>query len=280
MRDGGDVILHKFTSSARGLVELTGFPTTVMSGVNDPECPLPGIDRCSWHLTVPTVAVDDTNPAHIYVAATRSTSVNDDIVMTDSVDSGLTWHAPITVNANVSARRFMPWICTAAGNAYVGWYDRRAAAVPGASDDMTDFFLGGATMRGGKLEPDEESNLTGNPDAQCASGWPVPPWETLDAESCTKQPQLAGRCQNGTGGGSNTPCDYSGPTCPAGESCVTGNGKPKYGDYNGIACGPDRVLATWASATAPVGFTGSPPTGIKVFADVPRGLWCLSDAFL
>jgi hypothetical protein len=281
MRDGRDVMLHKFTPCSSLLVEPRGFPTKVMSWVDDPTCPLPGLDRCGWGLTVPTVAVDDTNSSHVYVAVTKSTPANDDILVIDSVDGGLTWRTPgITVNASVSARRFMPWICTAAGSAYVGWYDRRAAAAAGASDDMTDFVLGGVRQQGGTLVPDGERNLTGTADAQCASGWPgivpglpvgtiIPPRDQRDSESCTKQPQLAGVCVNGKGPSSLKPCDYSsGPPCPKGESCITSDGGPKYGDYNGIACGPDRVLATWASATAPVGFTGSPPAGITVFADV------------
>ena len=273
IRDGGDIMVHKYSSCSNGLFEIVGFPRRVLSGINDPTCPLAGLDRCHSGLIVPTLAVDDTSASHLYVAVTKSasgSSANDDIIVIDSVDGGLTWQTPIVVNGNVSARRFMPWICAAAGNAYVGWYDRRAAAVTGAtSTDLTDFFLGSATTRNGRLVSDGERNLTGTADAQCASGWPGAPDDQNDSERCTVQPQLAGRCQTSSGGGSSTRCDYSsGPTCPSGESCRTGAGAPKYGDYNGIACGPDRVLATWASATAPFGFTGPPPTGIRVFADV------------
>jgi hypothetical protein len=167
----------------------------------------------------------------------------------------------------------MPWICTAAGNAYVGWYDRRAAADAGAaSNDLTDFFLGAATTRNGRLEPDAEVNLTSAPDPQCASGWPLPPpRDVADAEGCSVQPQLAGACMSTPVTGSFTRCDFSsGPPCPPGESCNTGGGPVKYGDYNGIACGPDRVLVTWASATLPAGFTGTAPPGISVFADVRK----------
>ena len=278
--DGGSVMIHKYPSCSDGLVELPGFPRLVVSGINDTTCPLPGLDRCHQGLIVPTAAIDDMDPSHIYVAVTKSASgstANDDILVIDSVDGGVTWRAPITVNGGGAARRFMPWICAAAGNAYVGWYDRRAAATAGAAtNDLTDFFLGAATLRNGQLVSDGERNLTGTPDAQCANGWPglpfintVPPRSQDDSEKCTTQPQLAGVCQDSGGGGSNTPCDYSsGPACPFGESCRTGGGTPKYGDYNGIACGPDRVLATWASATAPAGFTGAPPSGITVFSDV------------
>jgi hypothetical protein len=274
MREGTDVMMHKFPSCNRGLTsEVTGFPTRV-SDIADPTCPLPGLDRCHEGLIMPTAAVDDTNPAHVYVTVVKSASgstANDDVLVIDSTNGGLTWRPPVTVNARVTARRFMPWICSAAGNAYVGWYDRRAAAAAGAaSNDLTDFFLGSATIRNGGLEPDGELNLTGAPDPQCASGWPFSPADEADAEGCTVQPQLAGGCVNGAGGGSLTPCDFSSGPCPAGESCSTGGGLPKYGDYNGIACGRDRVLATWASATPPAGFTGTAPAGISVFADVRR----------
>lgn len=274
MRDGGDVVIHKYTSCSNGLLELAGFPRQIMSGINDTTCPLPGLDRCHNGLIVPTVAVDDTNPAHLYVAVEKSASgsaQNDDIIVADSSDGGLTWSTPLAVNGAVSARRFMPWLCVSAGQAYVGWYDRRAASKPGAAtNDLTDFFLGSARTRNGQLVSDGERNLTGTADAQCASGWGgSAPRSSDDSEKCTTQPQLAGRCQNGSGGGSNALCDFSsGPACPSGESCKTGPGSPKYGDYNGIACGPDRVLSTWASATPPLGFGGSAPGGIVAFSDV------------
>jgi hypothetical protein len=187
--DGQNVMVHKYTSCSNrggGLVELTGFPKTVISGIHDPTCPLPGLDRCAESLIVPTLAVDDTNPSHLYVAVAKSASgaaANDDILVIDSVDGGLTWRAPITINSNVTGRRFMPWICTAAGNAYVGWYDRRKAAFPAAkSNDLTDYFLGSATIRNGQLLPDGEYSLTYTADPQCASGWPVPPRSAQDSE--------------------------------------------------------------------------------------------------
>ena len=274
IRDGGDVFINKFTSCSNGLVELSGYPRRVISGISNPSCPLPGIDRCDWGLTIPTVAVDDTNAAHVYVAVANPTlgnPNNEDILVIDSSDGGLTWGSPVAVNGAVTARRFMPWVCASAGNAYVGWYDRRAATAAGVTNDLTDYFLGSATTRNGRLVGDGERNFTGAADAQCASGWPGAPRNKDDAEKCTIQPQLAGVCLNGAGAGSGTPCDFSsGPACPSGESCTTGVGGPKYGDYNGIACNADRVLLTWASATPPAGFPTVPPAGINVFADVAR----------
>jgi hypothetical protein len=65
-------------------------------------------------------------------------------------------------------------------------------------------------------------------------------------------------------------CDFSGPdatTCPTGETCQTGSGCPKYGDYNGIACANNFVIAAWSSATPPSGVT-APSPGINIYAAV------------
>jgi hypothetical protein len=277
MRDGNNVELHKFTSCENGLLELAGSPQQVFSGINDITCPLAGVDRCDKGLMFPVVAVDDTNPAHLYVVVARpasGSSSNDDIQISDSNDGGMSWSAPVNVNAPVSARRFMPWVCAVAGNAYVGWYDRRAAAVAGAmSNDLTDFFLGGVTTRNGQLRPDGERNLTGASDPECAGGWGIGISSTRDqkdSESCSVQPQLAGTCTP-----SSAPplvaCDFSAATtCAANQSCKTGGGRPKYGDYNGITCGGDTVVSTWASATVPAGFVGAGPVGIRTFVDARK----------
>jgi len=47
------------------------------------------------------------------------------------------------------------------------------------------------------------------------------------------------------------------PSCPAAGTCKTGKGCPKYGDYNGIACGPQKLFVSWAAATPPPNFTAS-----------------------
>lgn len=55
------------------------------------------------------------------------------------------------------------------------------------------------------------------------------------AENCSVQPQDAGTC----GVTTTTRCDFGGgdgTQCPAGETCQTGNGAVKYGDYNGNDC--------------------------------------------
>jgi hypothetical protein len=55
--------------------------------------------------------------------------------------------------------------------------------------------------------------------------------------------------------------------CPSSETCQRGNGGPKYGDYNGIACANNHVIAAWASATPPGGIS-APSPGINIYAAV------------
>ena len=47
--------------------------------------------------------------------------------------------------------------------------------------------------------------------------------------------------------------------------CQTGGGSPKYGDYNGIACAGNAVVAAWTSATPPSGVTAA--AGLRVYSD-------------
>jgi hypothetical protein len=150
----------------------------------------------------------------------------------------------------------MPWSCTTRGSGWIGWYDRRAATEPGADNDLTDYFIG--STAGGVL------NLSNNPDPQCASGWPCAPRNRDDSESCTLQPQPAGECLQPGGGGSGQRCDFSDGTCPNGETCQTGFGCPKYGDYNGIACAGDFIITAWASATPPAGLP--PAATIQIYS--------------
>lgn len=186
------------------------------------------------------------------------------VVSRESNDQGLSFGPEVVLSAPTTAPRFMPWSCSSMGTVFAGWYDR-TAAVTGATDDLTDYLVGSPIFA-------SPLKLTGPPDPQCASGWPSGPISQDDANSCTVQPQCAGVCLNGNKTGSNNKCDFKGgicPTgasCPAGESCQTDGGQPKYGDYNGITCLSDRVIAAWASATAP---TGLPSTkGITIFTSV------------
>ena len=270
--DNNNLMLHKFSSCTSGLAVQTGFPVTVAT-LNLPTCPVAGLDRCDGGpLASPTVAVDDTDPTHIYVAfAQKSASSGDDILVTDSVDGGVHWTSSTIVSSTTaSARRFMPWTCAIGGTAFVSWYDRGAATA--AKNDLTDFFRGGALVKQGRLTPIARTNLTTTPDPQCTLWAPVlggplgsGPRAQADSETCSTQPQNASFCQKTPAAGSSgTACDFSTPSCPTGETCSTGGGIPKYGDYNGIACAGGRVVTAWASATAPPG-APSPGTAIGIF---------------
>jgi hypothetical protein len=236
---GGNVMLNKFTSCNAGLAQVSSsFPVTVAPFTALP-CPISGLDRCNVSdgntLSSPTVAVDDLDTNHVYVAYATSTGTgNDNIVVVDSVNGGLTFPRTVTVNTAVTARRFMPWACTAGGVAYVSWYDRRNAT--STANDLTRYFGASAAVKGGSLVAGPEVDISGVDDPQCAN-WPC--------------------------GGARTPANCS--TCPTGTVCPTsGNACPKYGDYNGAACGSGRRYNAWASATPPAGVT-APGPGINVY---------------
>ena len=112
-RNGNNVNLHRFNSCTAGLAPQAGFPVTVATvGPNFVQCPMPGLDRCNNGniLTSPMVAVDDSNANHIFVAYAQNTAANNEnVIVQDSTDGGLTWPAAraVTVNGAVNARRFM-----------------------------------------------------------------------------------------------------------------------------------------------------------------------------
>jgi hypothetical protein len=287
-RAGGAIVVSKFSSCETGLQPQPGFPKNVVS-VSDPMCPVIGLDRCYGDaLSSATIAVDQTDPKHIYIAYANSTgNTNDDILVTDTTDAFAT--APnnlrtVTVSGAAIGRRYMPWMCTLGASAQVAWYDRRAGAVAtAASVDLTDYFRGSASVAGGTLASGAEVNVSGVSDAQCAPGFGCGARSADLVNSCPR-PHNDGRCLNSGGTGSKTPCDRDLNVCPAGEACVAnGNppdtGCPKYGDYNGTACAAGHVFAAWASATAPSGLP--PPKGIGLFVDAlncggPSQACCLS----
>jgi hypothetical protein len=253
-RNGGNIRIDKFDACTTSAAQMTrsagGFPKTV-SGFNDVagcEAPngFPGLDRCNDGniLSSPTVAVDDTTATHVYVAwATNTAANNENVLVADSINGGVNWRPPVTINANVTGRRFMPWVCASGGNAFVTWYDRRAATV--GQNDLTDYFAASAGLSGGNLMANnDEFKISTTSDPQC-NLWPCAPRSPNDSENCSAQPQNAGVCSVTTA----TRCDFSGDgtTCPSGESCQTGGGCPKYGDYNGNACILGRLNTVFAS---------------------------------
>jgi hypothetical protein len=248
------IVLDKFSNCDQGLVEQPGFP--VIRPFNDAygsDCDggsVAGLDRCNDGNTLasPTVAGDDTNANHMYMAwADMNAGNGQDILVTDSYDGGLTWNAPVAANSNVTAVRFMPWLAVWSGTAYLGWYDRRSVFNPSASDDFTRYYRGSVASVNGVLTPEPEFDLMGTDDPQCASGWPDGTREPQDATNCTVQPQFAGFCSR-----THAVCDFASATpCQGGQTCKTALGAPKYGDYNGLATGGGLLLNIWASGTAP-----------------------------
>ena len=272
-RQGGNIRLNKYSQCQNGLTVQAGFPVTV-TAVTDVPCPVAGLDRCNDgnNLSSVTVAVDDTNANHVYVAYSTNTGAgNENVVVRDSTDGGKTFPRSVVVNGGGTGRRFMPWVCTVGGVAHVSWYDRRFA-IATVSDDATDFYRGSASVSGPSLVAGAEVRLSTTSDAHCATGWPCGSRATGDSESCPNQPQTGGVCKinplPSPDPSSNNPCDYSDGGCPTGppaEVCSTSGGCPKYGDYNGDACGFGRVYTAWASATPPAGIM---PTGnIDTFFD-------------
>jgi hypothetical protein len=280
-RSGGTIMLHKYSPCSAGMAPQAGFPVAV-SGVTDVTCQtmatpnggVAGLDRCNDgnSLSSHMVAVDDINPAHVYIAYATNTdeNVNENVLVRASIDGGLTF-APARVaqvNTTGNARRYMPWVCAVGGTAYVTWFDRRFA-IPGITTDFTDFYRGSASLDpANNLTAGDEFRVSPVSDPNCASGWPCAPRDMNDSELCPIQPQLAGVCVDAAGNGSRQRCDFTtGPACPnAVESCSLGGGCPKYGDYNGNACAGGRLFMAWASATAPTGVT-PPSTTVDTFTD-------------
>jgi hypothetical protein len=224
-------------------------------------------------------AVDDTNSSQVYYSyAINTGSGNEDVLVRLSKDGGSTWSAAVTLDGGGTARRYMPWICTTKGTAYVTWYDRRAAN--GANNDFTDYYGASAFITGGNLTAGAEFKLNdpGTADTECLAGqpigsqrsWPGGSRATGDSTSCSEQPELAGVCGTGacgTGGtcpggqtcdstgicrnGAQQFCDFNTTTCtnPSDTCQLWGGGSPKYGDYNGNACAVGHLYAVWASAT-------------------------------
>ena len=272
--DGGNYELRKYSSCANGLVPQ---PIVTVGTRTAVECPFAGHDRCDQNPSSQMVAVDDTNPNHIYYAYGQNAAAGtDNILVRDSLDAGATWPAGriVQVNAAVPGKRIMPWVCASEGQAYVTWYDRRAA--PANQNDLTDFYGGRVGLDGlGDLVVDEEFRISEVGDPWCASGWPCGTRGAPGAsETCFAQPQMAGYCGTTPPYSAASRCDFSdcgGPgnndgaggtgtcQCPGGQVCqagsISGNagGCPKYGDYNGNACMAGRLYAAWASATSPVG---------------------------
>ncbi len=208
---GGYNRLWKFNSCTNGLALVGGFPVNVIARTPY-DCPFAGHDRCDQNPSSQTVAVDDTNPDHIYYsyAQDAGTSNSDsNIFVQHSTDGGLTWPAwptPHVIQANpaVSARRIMPWITTSEGNAVVTWYEQ-SASLP---TDSTHFFSARVGINNdGNLIVSRGFQVSDVADNWCDSGWDCGTrfsnGDTATdnaAEACPTQPQLAGFCEDGIDG--------------------------------------------------------------------------------
>ena len=267
--NGDNIEVDRYTSCANGLTQQSK-GGVIAASTAEVVCPVPGLDRCGGKngffrndLRSPVVAVDDTNPSHIYASYATNTltdasgnGVNENVVVADSFSHGDngTWSTPTPINSLVNGRRYLPWLCSVGGVAYASWYDRRNATA--TTNDVADYFAGSIAPSGGVLTaaPDFQINAPGTGDPQCASGWPNAPDLASYSESCFVQPQLAGICTNG-----GSRCDFDETVCPNGGTCSTSNGQPKYGDYNGNACAAGRLYTVWGSDTAQ---PNTPPPGV------------------
>jgi hypothetical protein len=219
------IVLDKFSNCDSGLTEQPGFPVTI--AINDIPCPVPGLDRCNNGntLTSPTIAVDDTSASHVYVgwAQENGGGTGADIMIADSINGGQSFGSSIAANVATTGVRFMPWVNSWGGTAYVGWYDRSSAGTTTSDpNDFTRYHYGSVIGANGTLTPGPDFDLMGVDDPQCKSGWPCGARSTNDYTSCT---------------------------IPSGGSL--GSGCPKYGDYNGLTTGSGLLLNIWASGTAP-----------------------------
>jgi len=224
-RSTGSIILDKFSNCDSGLAEQPGFPVTI--AISDIPCPVPGLDRCNNGNTLlsPTIAVDDTDASHVYLgwAQENGSSTGANIMIADSTSGGQSFGAPVAANVSTTGVRFMPWVNSWGGTAYVGWYDRSTAGTTTSDpDDFTRYHYSSVVGANGILTVGTDVDLMGIDDPQCKSGWPCGARSTNDYTSCT---------------------------IPSGGSL--GSGCPKYGDYNGLATGSGLLLNIWASGTAP-----------------------------
>ena len=259
--NGGAIDLTRVSSCADGLVIEEDFPV-VVDNFDGVSCPVAGLDRCNNGNTLasPVVSPDPGRSLTVFVSfATRTADGNENIIVRVSEDGGLTF--PLCAIANDTthqARRFMPWSCAVSNGVYVGWYDREAATA--ANNDLTRYqaaFLGYTPATVEPLKPFKPVDLSrGVDDAQCTL-WPAAPRNLGDSESCSRQPQQAGRVPGADGtctafGAAR--CDFSdSATANPSLSCCLSVGAPKYGDYNGITCAGQRAFVAWASATPPAG---------------------------
>ena len=254
------VYLDKYSPCRQGLVHQWGYPRTVVANAHPGSCgaSIPGLDRCDGRLlnshTV-TVSNFEKNGVVFIVYTDGTFNGSDRVIAAIAPDGGFNVTTTKLLSDGTPGRKFMPWACAEGRNLYATWYDRRVATTP-ATVDRTDFMAGWLHLGQYGIFHHRNINLTGNPDPQCASGWPQGTEEAGLATGCPTPQTNAGRCRTSTGTLTGL-CDLASPSCPAGSTCQTSRGAPKYGDYNACACAGGRLFTAWTSATAPSGLSGS-----------------------
>ncbi|MBV9032975.1 MAG: IPT/TIG domain-containing protein [Acidobacteriaceae bacterium] len=256
-RSGDTLMLGKFSSCTDQLQGQPGFPKQLFT-VNDKHmCPIPGLDRCNGgnRLSSHTVAVDDTNPQHVYLAlANTSTTGNEDIIVFDSTDGGLTFPRQVILSGPTPAHRFMPWMCTTGGAAFVSWYDRSRATA--AQPDLTDFLVAGASLQPGTLTAGTPVQLSGNADPQCNTGFPFGVDVTDNVSVSCVPPQFIGTCANSTQQCSATLT----MACPSNESCT--------------GCMPPQIMGRCVDLQHPGASSGQPCCSPTLPGSPVNGLQC------
>lgn len=276
-----------------------GNPAKIADGVGEVGL-VPGMDRRPFTGQYQVVADDsDGTGQRVFVIYVDEVSTdgsgggNADIRFAESRDGGATFSVnQLPINRVRTGHRYLPWTCSSNGIVYVTWYDRRDAT--STSVDGTAYFYSSIGDPGntGDAVVGQEVNASGGStfdDAQCQSGFPVTaPRAATEETLCTGLPALpalvlAGTCQAPCPAGVTGPCgslagcDFrsSPTTCATGETCATGRGAPKYGDYNGAACAGGELFMAWASAVVPQGIACAPlGAGCTVAANCCNGAAC------
>ena len=174
---GANYRLWKYSSCANGLNLQAGFPLNVAARTQY-DCPFAGHDRCDQNPSSQTVAVDDTDPDHIYYAYAEDNAEGPNrystIFVRDSSDGGETWNAGDVVQANDAdnARRIMPWLCTTQGDAVVTWYEQASTAAAATSDSTHHVGAQVGLDNANNLASKAEFTISEVSDPWCNSGWP------------------------------------------------------------------------------------------------------------
>ena len=256
--------LDKYSPCRDGFAHQWGYPRSVVANGRPADCgsSVPGLDRCDGRLmNSHTVTVSDMDPnGMVFVVYTDGThNGSDRVIAAIAPNGGFNVTNTRLISDGTPGRKFMPWSCAEGRNLWATWYDRRVATTP-ATVDRTDFMAGWLHLEDFGIRQHRNINLTGNPDPQCASGWPQGTEEAGLATGCPTPQPTAGRCRDASGSLTPTPCDFNSSSCPAGYTCSTSRGAPKYGDYNACACAGGRLFTAWTSATAPFGYSGGAGT--------------------